>query len=53
MERKYGETVAEVLSQQQKMQEEYDNYVSLDEQVAKPALSISACWRSIGSWPAS
>lgn len=35
MERKYGETVAEVLSQQQKMQEEYDNYVSLDEQVAK------------------
>ncbi len=33
MERKYGETVAEVLSQQQKMQEEYDNYVSLDEQV--------------------
>lgn len=35
MERKYGETVAEVLSQQKKMQEEYDNYVSLDEQVAK------------------
>lgn len=35
LERKYGETVAEVLSQQQKMQEEYDNYVSLDEQVAK------------------
>lgn len=35
MERKYGETVAEVLSQQQKMQAEYDNYVSLDEQVAK------------------
>ena len=35
MERKYGETVAEVLSQQQKMREEYDNYVSLDEQVAK------------------
>lgn len=35
MERKYGETVTEVLSQQQKMQEEYDNYVSLDEQVAK------------------
>ena len=35
MERKYGETVAEVLSQQQKMQEEYDNYVSLDEQVVK------------------
>ena len=35
MERKFGETVAEVLSQQQKMQAEYDNYVSLDEQVAQ------------------
>ena len=35
LERKYGETVAEGLSQQKKMQEEYDNYVSLDEQVAK------------------
>lgn len=35
LERKYGETIQEVLSQQEKMQEEYDNYVSLDTQVAK------------------
>ncbi len=35
MERRYGQTVAEVLAQQEKFQEEYDNYVSLDAQVAK------------------
>lgn len=35
LERKYGENIAEVLKNQEAMQEEYDNYASLDEQVAK------------------
>jgi len=34
MERKYGETVAEVLATQEHMQEEYDNFASMDQQVA-------------------
>lgn len=34
MERKYGDTIPEVLAEQEKMQEEYDNYASLDQQIA-------------------
>ena len=34
MERKYGDTVEAVLAQQEKLQEEYDNYASMDGQVA-------------------
>ncbi len=34
MERKYGDTVADVLANQEQMQEEYDNYASLDQQIA-------------------
>ena len=34
LERKYGDTVEAVLENQEKMQEEYDNYASMDGQVA-------------------
>ncbi len=34
MERKYGDTIPEVLAAQEQMQEEYDNYASLDQQIA-------------------
>ena len=34
MERKYGATIAEVLENQERMQEEYDNFASMDQQVA-------------------
>ena len=34
MERKYGETVADALANQERMQEEYDNFASMDNQVA-------------------
>lgn len=34
MERKYGDTIPEVLAEQEKMQEEYNNYASLDQQIA-------------------
>ena len=34
LERKYGETVEAVLANQERMQEEYDNYASMDGQVA-------------------
>lgn len=34
MERKYGDTVEDVLAHQEKLQEEYDNYASMDSQVA-------------------
>ena len=34
LERKYGETVEAVLANQERMQEEYDNYASMDSQVA-------------------
>ncbi len=33
MERKYGDTIPEVLAAQDQMQEEYDNYASLDQQL--------------------
>lgn len=34
LERKYGETIPAVLAEQARMQEEYDNYASMDEQLA-------------------
>lgn len=34
MERKYGDTIPAVLAAQEQMQEEYDNYASLDQQIA-------------------
>ena len=34
MERKYGATEAEVLAEQERMQQEYDNYASMDRQLA-------------------
>ncbi len=34
MERKYGDSIAAVLAQQEGMQEEYDHFASLDQQVA-------------------
>lgn len=34
LERKYGESVPAILAEQEKMQEEYDNYASMDQQVA-------------------
>ena len=34
MERKYGDTIPEILAEQERMQEEYDNYASLDQQIA-------------------
>ena len=33
LERKYGETIPEILAQQERMQEEYDNYASMDQQL--------------------
>ncbi|MDD6051689.1 MAG: DNA repair protein RecN [Clostridiales bacterium] len=35
LERKYGDTIPEVLSEQARMQEEYDNFASLDQQLAQ------------------
>lgn len=37
MERKYGDTVADVLANQAQMQEEYDHFASLDKEVAAMA----------------
>jgi len=34
MERKYGDTIPEILAEQERMQEEYDNYASMDQQLA-------------------
>lgn len=34
LERKYGDTVAEILAEQARMQEEYDNFASMDQQLA-------------------
>ena len=34
LERKYGETIPEVLENQERMQEEYDNFAGMDQQVA-------------------
>lgn len=34
LERKYGENIPAILAEQEKMQEEYDNYASMDQQVA-------------------
>lgn len=34
LERKYGESIPVILAEQEKMQEEYDNYASMDQQVA-------------------
>ena len=34
MERKYGDTIPEILAEQERMKEEYDNYASLDQQIA-------------------
>ncbi|MBE5804608.1 MAG: DNA repair protein RecN [Clostridiales bacterium] len=34
LERKYGESIPVILAEQEKMQEEYDNYASMDHQVA-------------------
>ncbi len=34
LERKYGDTIPDVLAAQEQMQEEYDNYASLDQQIA-------------------
>ncbi|MBR6667936.1 MAG: DNA repair protein RecN [Clostridia bacterium] len=34
MERKYGDTIPDILAEQERMQEEYDNYASMDQQLA-------------------
>ena len=34
LERKYGGTIPEILDEQERLQEEYDNYASLDQQIA-------------------
>ena len=34
MERKYGDSVQEILAEQERMQEEYDNFASMDQQLA-------------------
>lgn len=34
LERKYGESIPVILAEQERMQEEYDNYASMDQQVA-------------------
>lgn len=34
LERKYGDTIPEVLAAQEQMQEEYDNFASMDQQIA-------------------
>ena len=34
LERKYGDSVAEILAEQARMQEEYDNFASMDKQLA-------------------
>ena len=34
LERKYGDSIPEILQEQERMQEEYDNYASLDQQIA-------------------
>lgn len=37
LERKYGDTISAVLASQERMQEEYDNFASMDQQVAAMA----------------
>ena len=37
LERKYGETVRDVLAAQEQLQTEYDNFASMDRQVAAMA----------------
>ena len=34
LERKYGDSIPAILAEQERMQEEYDNYASLDQQIA-------------------
>lgn len=34
LERKYGDSIPEILAEQERMQEEYDNYASMDQQLA-------------------
>ena len=34
LERKYGNSIEEILAEQEQMQEEYDNYASLDQQIS-------------------
>ncbi len=34
LERKYGDSIPEILAAQEQMQEEYDNYASMDQQIA-------------------
>ena len=34
LERKYGDTIPDILAEQERMQEEYDNYASMDQQLA-------------------
>ena len=34
LERKYGDSIPEIIQEQERMQEEYDNYASLDQQIA-------------------
>ena len=34
MERKYGDSIPEILAEQERMQEEYDNFASMDQQLA-------------------
>ena len=34
LKRKYGDSIPEILQEQERMQEEYDNYASLDQQIA-------------------
>ena len=34
LERKYGDTIPEIFAEQERMQEEYDNYASMDQQLA-------------------
>ncbi len=34
LERKYGDSIPKILQEQERMQEEYDNYASLDQQIA-------------------
>ena len=50
LERKYGDTVAEVLAEQERMQEEYDNYASMDQQLASMGTEhkrLLAAYRSL------
>ncbi len=50
LERKYGDTLADVLANQEKLQEEYDRFASLDQEVAAMAAEhkrLLAAYRSL------